>query len=578
MRRRAILILLMAGVFFGRLNSADAENISKSPNPSENVNIAINAEGEIGAVWIEKTSSTNQQVYFSIRASGDWSSPAAIPGQSGSNANPRIAKGVSGGFVAVWHDQALNCIRFSQYLTSWSTLITVSQVGGYDFGWPAVTTTSNGRIAVAWMRGNPTFSDIYVTIFQTGWSGPVNVSNTMYGSKYNDLASGPDGKIYVVWQDDRGDDNIRTMMNNDDGNGNWNKPMEINNIQGWSFRPVLAVNSGYDMLSCYYLHQGASYYASYRLDGIWKSPMPVSDVGNHQDHDFYYSDVCPYEDDSFLFIYRDIGLNMFYAILRDGELEPKVALSNNGQSYCPSIDYNPTRGAVAAWTDRSGNSDVFVQIFDPQTGTTGDGIQPPVRPAADYRTIPLTPANVKAEPAINRNLFIVQYFWKISWALDSRWTDWNIQLAKYRIYRKLKTSTTWGWLAEADPATLFYIDKDGVSKEDRFDYKVLGVDDLTNEFYAYNRITWAANPINASRQITVQGYNIYRKLNGQPSSNYILWKTVDAAATAWEDHSVEIRQQKIYDYALTSVSDTGKESAKATAQKTYSSGAKARNH
>jgi hypothetical protein len=574
MRWRIVLFLLFSGFVFARLYPADAENISNSPYPSENVSIAINAAGEIGVVWVEKISSANQQVYFSIRRSGVWSSSAVIPGQSGINAYPHIAKGVNGGFVAVWHDQASECIRFSQYSGSWSTPLTVSQVGGYQLGWPAVTTTTNGRIAVGWIRGNPTNLDVYVATFQNGWSEPVNISNTPFSSKYCDLAYGPNGEIYVVFQDNlwiNNTDYFATMICNDGGNGRWTQPEIIDNLDAWAFRPVVAVNANNDILSCFYFMQGSSYWAAYRFNGVWQSPQAISDVGNHQDHDFYFSDVCAYGNDGFLFIYRDRSLNICYTSARDGMPGTSVALSSSGQGYCPSIDYAPAVGAAAAWTDRSENCDVYVQIFDPQSGTTGEGVQPPISVKADYLNIPLAPADLKAELAINRNLFTVQYFWMISWVLDNRWGEWNINLAKYRIYRKLKTSLSWALLAEVGPAALFHIDKDGVSREDRFDYKVRGVDDLGNEFYAYNRITWSPNPVNTNRSITIQGYNIYRKLSGQPASGYTWWKTVAAATTAWEDHSIEIRRQEKYDYALTAVSDAGKESGKAEALKIFSS-------
>ncbi|MBN2400665.1 hypothetical protein EH223_09725 [candidate division KSB1 bacterium] len=574
MRWRIALFLLFSGFFFAQLEYADAENISNSPYPSENVSIAISPSGEIGAIWVEKFSSENQQIYYSIRQNEQWSSPQSIPGQSGRNANPRIAKGINGGFVAVWHDQSFECIRFSQYQGSWSTPLTVSQVGGYQLSWPAITTTTNGRIAVGWMRGNPTNLDIYVATFQNGWSDPVNVSNTPFSSKYCDLAYGPNGEIYVVFQDNlwiNETDYFATKMCHDSGNGRWTQPEIIDNLDAWTFRPVVAVNSINDILSCFYYMQGSSYWASYRLNGIWQNPQIISDVGNHHDHDFYFSDVCPFNDDSFLYIYRDCALNIFYTIVREGNQEGGVALTNSAQCYCPSIDYNPTVGAAAAWTDRSGSCDVFVQFFDPETGTSGSGIQPPIRVVADYKKIFLTPAELKVEPVVNRNLFSIQYFWKISWVADSRWSDWNINLAKYRIYRKLKASAAWVLQAEIGPTELIYIDTDGVSKQDQFDYKVLGVDDFGNEFYAYNRISWALNPINTDRGITVQGYKLYRKLSGQSAESYTLWKTVDAATLAWEDHSIEIQQLQVYDYALTSVSDTGKESVKAQALKISSS-------
>ena len=172
MSKKIYLFLLLAGIVSRGVVCAAAVNISNSAHPSEDVHIAINNAGEIGAVWLEKVSASNQQVYFSIRRNGAWSSPAAIRGQSGSNANPVIARGVNSGFVAAWHDQTAKCIQFSQYTGSWSTPVTVSQIAGYDLGNPTITTTTNGRVAVAWQRGNKTFPDIYVTIFKTGWSTP----------------------------------------------------------------------------------------------------------------------------------------------------------------------------------------------------------------------------------------------------------------------------------------------------------------------------------------------------------------------------------------------------------------------
>jgi hypothetical protein len=588
MRKQVIpfFLLLLVEVFSTQLFPVDAENISKSSSPSEDVSVAFNDAGEIGAVWVEKPANGNQQVYFSIRRNGEWSSPAVIRGQSGSSANPAIARGVNGGFVAVWHDQTSKCIRFSQYQGSWSTPITVSQTAGYDFGNPAVTTTTNGRIAVAWQRGNPTFTDIYVTIFKNGWSQPENVSDTHYASKHPDLAYGPSGEIYVVWQDNLynppNEDFLRTLITNDRGNANWTQPSAIDNIRGWCFRPVVAVNSGNDILSCYYYHQQRSYYATYRLNGQWQNPFIVSDVGSHQDHDRYIADVCPYGRNGFLFIYRDRLLNIFYAVVQDGEPAKAVALSSSRQSYHPSIDYNHSEGAVAAWTDRSGDNDVFVAIFDPEGEPEPPPpppepvIQPPLGVEAAYLNIPLAATGLKTELIINRNLFTIQYYWKVTWAFDTRWTDWGITLSKYRIYRKLNTVDSWDVLAEVNPSLLFYVDKDGVFKEELFDYQVRGVDNFGNEFYAYNQIRWAPNPANSQAKITIQSYNVYRKLSGQPADSFVLWKTVNGATNLLEDHSSEIRQNTEYDYALTAVSNKGKESVKAVAKKITGSTLKGR--
>ncbi len=577
MLKRSILLAIIWGAIFSGLVLAEAENISNSASDSRDVSIAINSDGEIGAIWIE-----NQTLYFSICRNGQWSTPADIPGQSGGNANPHIARGINGGFVAAWHDLRYDCIRFSQYQGSWSTPLTVSQVGGYQLGWPAITTTSNGRIAVGWMRGNPTNLDIYVTIFHDGWSTPENVSDTPFSSKYCDLASGPNGEIYVVFQDNlwiNETDYFATKICNDRGNGRWTQPEIIDNLNAWTFRPVVAVNSRNDILSCFYYLQGSSYWSVSCLNGEWQDPQPITDVGDHHDHDFYFSDACPYGNDGFLYIYRDVGYNIVYTVVRNGSVGKAIALTSSSSCSHPAIDYSSSVGAVAAWCE---NGDVFAIIYDPQDTTPKEPTDPDAKPLpplgveADYRNVTLLALNLNKELITNRNLFTVQYYRKLSWEFDASWTNWNIVLAKYRIYRKLKTAAAWEFQAEVDPSVLFYIDKNGVSEEDRFDYQVRGVDNFGNDYYAYNRLRWAPNPVNADKKITVQAYNVYRKLSGEAFASYALWKAVDAATNSLEDHSEEIRRQTQYDYAVTVLSIKAKESDKAEAYKITGAAVRAR--
>jgi len=584
MIKRTILILIIWGVIFGGVVYAAVENISNSSTESLDACVAINSAGQIGVIWIEKFSESSKHVYYSIRSSGgSWSAPAMIPGISGNNAYPRIAKGPSGGFVAAWHDLTFNCMRFSLYNGSWSTPNTVSYIGGYDMGPPSITSTTNGRIAVAWTVGNPTFSDAYVNIFNGNWSGPINISNTIFSSKYCNLAAGPNGEIYAVWQDNlwvpsTGIDYFYTMITNDRGNGSWTQPQIIDGLNAWTFRPVVAVNNQNDILSCFYYMHGSSYWSVYYQNGSWGAPYLISDTGDHHDHNLYFSAACAYGNDGFLFIYRDCGYNIAYTIARDGAVGNPVRLTSY-QCYHPYIDYSSSIGAVAVWTDWSQNADVFVYIFDPDDSTTpeppvppGDLItQPPLGVEANYLNIPLAPLNLRTELVVNRNLFTVQYYRKLTWAFDGNWSNWGITLTKYRIFRMLKTATDWEFLAEVSSSVLQYIDKNGVTAEDRFDYAVRGVDSLGNEFYAYNWVRWAPNPANAEKKIAIIGYNVYRKLAGQSADSYALWQGVDAATNSLEDHSTEIRQQTQYDYAVSAISDKGKESVKAEAAKFTSS-------
>ncbi len=576
MSRKAICIGIVWGLVACGVGFAAVENLSDSAADSEDACVAINSAGQIGVVWVEKYSSGGRQIFFSIRSGGNWSVPAAIPGQSGYGAYPRIAKGVGGGFVAAWHDLRSNAIHFSEYRGSWSPPVTVSQVGGYDMGPPSITTTTNGRIAVGWSVGSPSFPEAFVNIYNNGWSGPINVSNTPYGSKYCDVTSGPNGEIYAVWQDNEyipntNEDFFHTMMSHDRGQGNWTPPQVIDGLNNWTFRPVIAVNSDNDILSCFYYMQGSSYWAAYRYNGQWQSPQVASDVGDHHDHNLYFSAACPYQD-GFLYIYRDCARNIAYRVVGNGVVGNAVGLSSSNQCYHPYIAYSSSTGAVAVWTDWSMNSDVLVSVFEPENDPTPPippvvNVQPPLGVEANYRNITFTALNLQTDLIVNRNLFTVQYFRKLTWEFDGSWNSWNISLSKYRIYRKLRTNWSWEAVGEVAASELSYIDKNDITPEDRFDYQVRGIDTLGNEYYAYNWIRWGPNPLNITGRITIQGYNVYRKLTGQGAESYLLWRNVNAATNSLEDHSTEIRQQTQYDYAVSAVSDKGKESVKTEAVK-----------
>jgi hypothetical protein len=576
MGKRIFIISLLSG-FLSLGGVYAAENLSDSKAESVDACVAVNSAGQVGVIWIERTSDSNKKVYYSIRSGGKWSAAAAMPGQSANNQLPRIARGVSGGFVAAWHDQTNAVIRFSQYNGSWSTPISVSPTGGYDLGSPAVTTTSNGRIAVAYQRGNKTFPDIYVNTCKNGsWSGPVNVSDTPYGSKYPDLTSGPGGEIYVVWQDNlyissTGVDYFYTEICNDRGNGNWTKPQIIDGQEAWTFRPMVAVNSSRDILAPFFFYNGKAYWAAYYLNGSWQNPQCISDVGRHQEHNLYWSATCPFGSNGFLFIYRNCGLNVAYRVIQNGNVSKDVIMTSGGVSYHPYIAYASSVGAVAVWTNRSGNYDVWASIFNPEDVEPEPEppptvtIQPPLGVEANYLDVPLVALNLKTELVVNRNLFTVQYFRKLNWAVDPAWSDWPITLSKYRIYRKLKTASSWVLLAEVNSSVLQYIDTNGVTAEERYDYKVKGVDSLGNEYYAYNWIRWAPNPENSQQGIKVKGYRIYRKKSGQSADSYAQWQAVDSATNSVEDHSIEIRENVHYNYAVSAVRDTGEESTKAEA-------------
>jgi len=577
---KVFLILSILGTFLGTVSAQETlANISLSGSASTDPVVAINQQGEACAVWVEKFSATSSQVCFSLYRNNSWSNPLSIPGQGGSSHHPHVTRGRGGnGFCCVWRDSSAWRIAYSEFNGwEWSTPVHISEKGSGDFGFPRVATTSK-RIVVVWVQEvyGYTGTEIVGRIWNGGWEDIQNISRTWLTSKHPDIYAGTDERTYVVWQDASDThqhpdgswhDIFEVKMNVDDGGSAWGSALDVTNQDEWIFRAYAAVNSSNNIMVAYYYQSRSAYYASFRTNGSWTEPRIASDIGDHHDHDAYWADACSFGN-GYLFIYRDVGYQIVYSSASNGALSQPIILGTGWNSH-PSIDYHASFGAAAVWTcEESG--EIFGMIFDPSDPPPNPppipGPNPTDKPVYPPLNVQLENYRMKYNAPIksidtfeNRNVFSIQIVKKIFWNLPEAAQNFSVPMSLYRIFRKTSASTNWLMLKEVNGQTLQYEDKSEIQANLQYEYAVSGLDQYQSERYSYNLVLWEANPKNESEGVNVRFYRIYRK--HPDDSGYGLWRVIDTQPIPQEDHTTEIRLGYDFDYAVTAVSESGRESS-----------------
>ncbi len=559
MKRIILIYMFVIFVFLPDLISGNVYNVSNSSYPSEEAYVAIDQNGEICVVWVEKISSSNHKIYYSIRRNGQWSSPKPLRSDlSAYNSLPHVSKGRNSGFICVWHDESTNQIKLSSFNTNeWSRPIVVSQTGGYHLRYPKVAAGHN-KITAAWEKGNPLRPEIFTKTYYGKWGGIINVSKTAsWTSKECDVYMSSTGKSYVVWREKKLINDVAhyyVMMNIDNGSGGWGNSFYVTDGNTHPYKPVVAVNDYGSIMVGYYLTDRASYYTSLKIKGDWLDPVPVGDRGDHHEHDYYYVDACAYKS-SFLFIFRDVGYNIRYAVWNGSEWEDKK-LTENGYTYHPSIDYSPLVGIVAAWTDRREN-DVMVTIFNDETEPPEpEPNKPPVAQFVIDKEEGLYPlrVNFNAEPSYDPDGKIVKYEWTFG---DGSSGTGKVITHTYKnkgVYIPVLKVTDDDGASSTNSS--YTINVYGPQPPINFKYEKIENRNLFFSEYVY-KITWDKNPKNKEIGSNIISYQLYRKGD---NNKWQLFYTVKANEHN-EVYDRTLGQNNLtYQYAVKGIDDSGRES------------------
>ncbi len=116
---------------------------------------------------------------------------------------------------------------------------------GLDKGGAATVCDAGGNVWVVWHAGDAGSRDIYISRLTSGqeqFSGPIQLTSNASDQCNPDIAIGPDGRLFVVWQDNRRGNWDIYLRTSADG-VTWSSEAEATDFTNDETNPVIAVDA-----------------------------------------------------------------------------------------------------------------------------------------------------------------------------------------------------------------------------------------------------------------------------------------------------------------------------------------------
>lgn len=207
----AICCAIIASAFSiqAQLVFTPPQNISNSPQLSQNQQIAVDSKGNIDVVWQERDTSittNNGAIYFghSVDGGSTFSSPLLISTESTNAANPHVLVDKDGVIYVTWSDATSPSTAYlSRSLDNGATFSPPRSLSlGTQSTQPTLVLDSSAGLDLAWSDNLPGyFAIFYARSTDQGvtFPNPTQVTNNSLGSfsALEDVDS--NGNIYLAW-------------------------------------------------------------------------------------------------------------------------------------------------------------------------------------------------------------------------------------------------------------------------------------------------------------------------------------------------------------------------------------------
>jgi hypothetical protein len=223
-------------------------NISNNTNSSLTPQVAVDATGNIYAVWEDDTAS-NSNILFSRSTNGGaiFSTPQNISKSSRSSFNPLIAVDAQGAVNVVWVSNAPgnNDIFFSRSTDGGSTFSAPLNLSNdpADSLSPQLAVDAAGNINIVWESDDIKFGVLFSHSTDGGatFSTPLDLATNTGGSFAAQLALASDGSINVVWEDDTNSGSSISYSRSSDNGATFSAPKNLSSAN--SFGSQIAVDA-----------------------------------------------------------------------------------------------------------------------------------------------------------------------------------------------------------------------------------------------------------------------------------------------------------------------------------------------
>lgn len=177
-----------------------ALRIGDNSGNADAAKIAVDADGNAIAVWLQHDGTRLNVWANTYVAGGEWEGPVIIDSSTQNAETPRLAMNADGQAVVVWaHDGGSNgSIWSSRYEpgVGWETPASV-EAGSADASVPDVAIDASGTAVVVWVEASNIFANRSVVGDGWGDAGLIELSATTAFDPHVDIT--PQGEAIVVW-------------------------------------------------------------------------------------------------------------------------------------------------------------------------------------------------------------------------------------------------------------------------------------------------------------------------------------------------------------------------------------------
>jgi len=525
--------------FFCILNAQqdfETSQASTGGNNAVHPSVGVSDNGHIMTVWWDEDRNRIIARIF-IPGSG-WGSVMEIPGQGAPSTWPRVKGGAGSEFHVVWsagYSEHFHDILYAHYRNgSFSSAITLQSGNSM---WPDLCyNLSRDTLSVAWEEyvGGVNGEIMVRQRVRGSWGGEVNASRTELWSGRVRIANDDAGNLYAAWQEKTQLDppgEILEAFYNRTVNGAWQNSVNMSNGGAYRLVPNLAVNpSGTEVMVQWYNYTDKFHWGR----AIGYSGSSPSYGAAHRiahgsyDHLHYYTGMAYHLNVLYITLVDDGGQVWIKNYNGNNIWGNGLSMSSVNCPRTPDLAQSPNLGLAVSWYNLCETPDKVYMAFGEGFGDSPGPTPPPppkpnVPPTARILLWPssgIYPLRVDFDGTASTDSDgrIVTY----AWTLGDGNTDTN---AKFSHTYQSKGSYAI-YLTVTD-------DRGGTSTASAV-VTVFGVEPPLNISYTHNqnrnlfstehyfRLTWQNNPINEQRGFNVVRYNIYRRIKGQGSWQFLV--------------------------------------------------------
>lgn len=227
------------------------KRLTWNPSWSSHPDIAADYYGNLHVIWYDMPSG-NGDIFYKRSTDGGstWSAARRLTWDPGESERPALTTNSNDHVHVVWQDLRsgnweIYYKRSTDGGSSWSSVQRLTWNDGASLS-PIVVSDKNNHLHLVWDDVSSGFHDIYYRRSTNGgmaWSATKRLTWTSHLSATPTIAADSNNRLHVVYFDDGPGNNEVFYKRSTDGGSTWSAPKRLTWTSGYSFNPVISVDT-----------------------------------------------------------------------------------------------------------------------------------------------------------------------------------------------------------------------------------------------------------------------------------------------------------------------------------------------